>query len=171
MLLVKGQYCFDLHLTEVVKLLEQVELIGDALVCINHLEMTGDCSYRFAMHLNVPKLGGFYRGDLQLKEVALNDSMNTGQRSYQIEVAGDRFGTPMHASGVMALEAIEESKTVLNYEVETNAFDNYDRHVQMIAKPVAPRIINRGLQEVESFLNQSPAQDEPDVSVSYANHR
>ncbi len=168
MLLVKGHYCFDLPSTEVIKLLEQVGLIGEALVCINHLEMSGDGSYRFAMHLNVPKLGGFYRGDLQLEEVTLDDAVGAGQRSYQIEVTGDRFGTPMHASGVMSLEAIEKSQTALSYEVETNAFDNYDRHVLMIAKPVAPRIINRGLQEVESFLNQPPVQGASEVPVNCA---
>ncbi len=163
MLLVKGRYCFEQPITKVVTLLEQVELIGDALVCINHLERLEDCGYRFAMHLNVPKLGGFYRGDLQLKEVTLHEAASAGRRKYQISVTGDRFGTPLHASGGMTLDAVDESHTELSYEVETDAFDNYDRHVLMIAKPVAPRIINRGLQAVEDFLNQ--AQDLSESSI------
>lgn len=171
MLLVKGRYCFDQPITEVVKLLEQVELIGEALVCINHLERSDDCGYRFAMHLNVPKLGGFYRGDLQLKEIPLSETASAGQRDYQISVTGDRFGTPLHASGGMTLVAVDEFQTELSYEVETDAFDNYDRHVLMIAKPVAPRIINRGLQEVESFLNQPLVQGESELPVNCAGHQ
>lgn len=148
---IEGRYTFDLPIQVVYDALRDENLIREALPGRVKFDMTSPTHYEASMTLDIPRFGGFYEGELDV--VATEEPYY-----YDLVVQGSGLGRHVTASGRVALATTGYEQTEVHFKGETDAFDSYNRWVQMAAPPIAAAFASRGLDHLHKVIQRRQKQ-------------
>ena len=127
--------------------------------------MTSPTHYEGALELDVPKMGGHYEGELDVTETIAPTFYRLSATARGPE---DRRVT---AEGTVTLTALAPRETEVHYAGTTDALAEFNRLVQLAARPIAVHLANRALHHFEAILSEEPPMTEAAPNESTVEER
>lgn len=145
---IEGTYTFHLPIEKVYDAFQNEGLIRTALPGRVHFKMPSPKQYDLAVQLDIPKVGGLYKGSMNITDTQ-------PLSYYQLSANGEGPSRNLEAAARLDLKKVAAHKTDVHYVCKTDAFDSYNRFVRMAATPFAKRLITQGMWYLERTIKNS----------------
>jgi uncharacterized protein len=148
---IEGEYTFDGPREMVYELLQDPDALARAMPGATSLTQLSDDRYDCRMAVKVGPVSGAYSGTVTVKDARRPDH-------FVLEVSGRGAAGFLKGEGTVDLEDVPEG-TLIRYAGETHVGGRIAQVGQRLIESVARKLINDGLQSLESDLH---ARQNPD---------
>ncbi len=149
---IQGKYIFSRPREIVYKLLQEPDILAEAMPCTTKLTRVAEDVYDAEMTIRMGFMKSSFVGTVSVKE-------KQPPTHFKIIVEGEGKNGPIKGEGSIDLEAQNQSKTLIRYAGEANIDEGFARRTQRLMQSMARKMINSGLKSLEKRLAKQQLRD------------